>query len=78
MHPTTWQELFAAWPYSAAVFDECHHATKNHAYVELLKALGDCPGEHRPRLLGRVMPKYASRMCVSAARGLQLVPVQEL
>lgn len=33
------------------VFDECHHAVKNHDYVQIMKMFDSCPND-RPRILG--------------------------
>ncbi|XP_065579609.1 uncharacterized protein LOC136039639 [Artemia franciscana] len=32
--------------------DECHHASGNHVYVNILKEVKKCPEESRPRILG--------------------------
>lgn len=39
--------------FSVIVFDECHHATKNHPYSQILTQVKNCRDEFRPRLIGR-------------------------
>ena len=34
------------------VFDECHHAVKNHMYVQIMKAFNSCSQDEYPRVLG--------------------------
>ena len=34
------------------VFDECHHATKQHDYTKVLERIGKCDPNNRPRVLG--------------------------
>ena len=44
--------LLSILHFSLIVFDECHHATNNHKYCEILKKVEDCPELYRPRLVG--------------------------
>lgn len=34
------------------VLDECHHAVKNHMYVQIMKAFDSCSQDEHPRVLG--------------------------
>ena len=34
------------------VFDECHHAVKNHEYVQIMKVFDSCSSSEYPRVLG--------------------------
>ena len=34
------------------VFDECHHAVKNHDYVQIMKVFDSCRDDEYPRILG--------------------------
>ena len=34
------------------IFDECHHAVKNHPYREIMKVFDTCPEDEYPRVLG--------------------------
>ena len=34
------------------VFDECHHAVKNHDYVQIMKVFDSCRPDEYPRILG--------------------------
>ena len=34
------------------VFDECHHAVKNHEYVQIMKVFDSCREDQYPRILG--------------------------
>ena len=38
--------------FCCVVFDECHHATKKHDYIEVLERIGRCDPNNRPRVLG--------------------------
>ena len=34
------------------IFDECHHAVKNHEYVQIMKIFDSCQMDEHPRVLG--------------------------
>jgi ERCC4-related helicase len=38
--------------FSVMVFDECHHVTGNHSYVNILEIIDKCVGPFRPRVIG--------------------------
>jgi len=59
--------------FSLCVFDECHHATKNHPYVAILNAVKLCPIQFRPRLLGLTATPVSSKSPEKA-----LIKVEEL
>lgn len=48
------------------IFDECHHATKNHPYRQIMKVIGDAPHEDRPRVLGLSASLLAKKVKMKA------------
>ena len=56
--------------FSVVVFDECHHASGNHAYVKLLKLVGAIDPAYRPRLVGLTASPCKANTLVQARRGL--------
>ncbi|GBM53432.1 Endoribonuclease Dcr-1 [Araneus ventricosus] len=38
--------------FNLIIFDECHRATKNHPYCEIMKCFDVCSPENQPRILG--------------------------
>eukprot|EP01041_Mallomonas_annulata_P008841 gene8841-18310_t len=57
--------------FSMVVFDECHHATRDHVYNKLLKMINDCPLQYRPRLLGLSASPCKARTVESALNAIR-------
>lgn len=55
---------------SVVVFDECHHATGNHSYVQLLSILSQIQVSERPRILGLSASPFSAKNVSSANKNM--------
>ena len=57
------------------IFDECHHARKNHAYNGIMREYFQCPSNARPKVFGMTAspiwnPKNAAESLATLERNL--------
>lgn len=58
------------------IFDECHHATKNHPYVQIMKRFSSCSKEKWPHVLG-LSASIISGKCKLGNLSTQLEALEE-